>query len=80
MMLVFNPEKVEELARELHAGTKEVQRQEPMWPPQGHLGGPRGPYIEIDWDDLTEKAREDYRVQARYLIERYDVTPKRLEG
>lgn len=77
MMLVFNPEKVEELARELYAGAEEVQRQEPEFSPPEHLGGPRGPYIETRWDDLPEKVREDYRVQARYLIERYDVTPKR---
>lgn len=80
MMLVFNPVMVEELARDLHAGAEEARRQELTCPPLGHPGGLRGPYIEAGWDDLTEKAREDCRIQARYLIGRYDITPKKTEG
>lgn len=80
MMLVFNPEMVEELAMDLHIGAEVARRQEPTCPPPGHPGGLRGPYIEAEWNDLPEMVHEKYRIQARYLIGCYDITPKKTNG
>lgn len=69
MVLIFNPEKVEELSRALHEAGATVAAE--------RHGEKTRTFIE--WDDLTEKAREGRRIQARYLIERYDITPKKME-
>ncbi len=34
------------------------------------------PYPFIEWNDLPEKAREGRRLQAQYLLSRYNITPK----
>ena len=30
----------------------------------------------IEWDDLTEAAREGRRIQARYLLDKFDISKK----
>ena len=34
------------------------------------------PYPFIEWDDLPEKAKEGRRIQAVYLLNKYNITPK----
>ena len=59
---------VERLARELHeAGRAAVTAGATV--AQEHLGDKCRPFIE--WDDLTDNAKEGRRIQARYLLERY---------
>lgn len=76
MVLIFNPEKVEELSRALHEAGREAVIAGATVAAERHGEKTR---TFIEWDDLTEKAREGRRIQARYLIERYDITPKKME-
>lgn len=64
---------VEKLARELHeAGRAAVEAGQTV--AHGKFGEKARKFIE--WGDLDEAAREGRRVQARYLLGRYDVTPR----
>lgn len=57
---------VEPLARTLHeAGREAVER--------GQTQNPGGSFIE--WDAAPERTREGRRIQARYLLERYEINP-----
>ena len=58
---------VEALAIELHeAGRKAVE--------EGLTVNPTGKFLE--WNEITEQAREGRRVQARYLLENYSIVSK----
>lgn len=61
---------VETLAKELHeAGRKAVEARATV--AQEHHKDKVFPFIE--WDDLTEHAREGRRIQARYLLAKYKI-------
>lgn len=63
---------VETLARELHeAGREAVERKCTV----GHsMMDEDRPFLE--WDEITEEAKEGRRIQARYLLGKYNVIPK----
>ena len=64
---------VEMLARELHeAGRKAFDAGTTV--AQEHHKGKAFPFIE--WDDLTEHAREGRRIQARHLLTKFDIKRK----
>ena len=59
---------VEILAKELHeAGRKAVETGATVNPTGGRF---------LEWDEITEQAREGRRIQARYLLEKFDIAPK----
>ncbi|MDR3166022.1 MAG: hypothetical protein LBU13_10645 [Synergistaceae bacterium] len=59
---------VETLAEELHeAGRAAVEA--------GATVNPTGSKF-LEWDEITEQAREGRRIQARYLLERYEINKK----
>ncbi len=61
---------VKTLARELHeAGREAVEKRLVV-----RDDVPVMPFVE--WDAITENAREGRRIQARWLLERYRVTPR----
>lgn len=59
---------VETFAKELHAAGKEAVERGLV---VNNLGKPF-----TTWDEISEAAREGRRVQARYLLSRFDVTPR----
>ena len=64
---------VESLAKELHeAGREAVEAGATV--AQEHHKGKAFPFIE--WDDLTEHAREGRRIQARHLLGKFRIERK----
>jgi hypothetical protein len=64
---------VETLARELHeAGRAAVEGGQTVAAEKFGETSRRF----MDWNEITENAREGRRIQARYLLSRYDVTAK----
>ena len=33
----------------------------------------------LEWDEIEEKAREGRRIQARYLLDRFTITPRNIK-
>ena len=63
----------EELARELHeAGRAAVEAGATV---AAEKFGEKTRRF-MDWDEITENAREGRRIQARYLLERFVIDPK----
>ncbi len=60
------------LARDIHEAQREAVAKGKTL--TRALGSP--PYPFIEWKDLPEKAREGRRLQAQYLLSRYNITPK----
>ena len=64
---------IEELARELHeAGRAAVEAGATVAAEK--FGEKTRKFLE--WDEITEPAREGRRIQARYLLARYNITSK----
>ena len=62
----------ETLAREIHEAQREpVAKGKTLTRALGSA-----PYPFIEWHDLPEKAKEGRRMQAVYLLKRYNITPK----
>lgn len=63
---------VEDFAKELHeAGREAVERKCTV----GHsMMDEDRPFLE--WNEITEEAKEGRRIQARYLLSKYNVIPK----
>ena len=59
---------VESLAKELHeAGRKAVEAGATVNPTGGRF---------LEWDEITELAREGRRIQARHLLEKFRIERK----
>lgn len=59
---------VEMLAKELHeAGREAVKAGTTVNPTGGHF---------LEWDEITEQAREGRRIQARHLLEKFRIERK----
>lgn len=66
---------MEELAKELHeVGRTAVERGATVAADKGDQSR-----SFIEWVDLTDNAREGRRIQALYLLNKYDVTPKVID-
>lgn len=66
---------METIAKELHeAGRAAVERGATVAADKGDQSR-----HFIEWDDITENAREGRRIQALYLLNKYDVVPKVIE-
>lgn len=64
---------VETLAKELHeAGRAAVESGQTVAAEK--FGDPSRRFLE--WDEITEPAREGRRIQARYLLGKFDIAPK----
>jgi hypothetical protein len=63
---------IETLARELHeAGRAAVEQGATV--AAAKFGDPSRKFLE--WDEITEEAREGRRIQARYLLNKFTITP-----
>lgn len=63
---------IETLAKELHEAGREVEKGATVAAEK--FGEKTRAFVE--WDEITEAAREGRRIQARYLLDRYDMFPK----
>jgi len=64
---------IEDLAKELHeAGREAVEKGATV--AADKFGEKTRTFM--GWNDITENSREGRRIQARYLLERYDITKK----
>lgn len=63
-------DKLEELAYDLHEAGREAVAKNAMVNPNTHSRF-------LEWDELEEYMREGRRIQARYLLSRYDISLKK---
>lgn len=64
---------IEDLAFQLHeAGREAVEKGATV----AHSLGDSKTFKFLEWTEITETAREGRRIQARYLLSRYDISPK----
>lgn len=64
---------IEDLAKELHeAGRQAVLANKVV----KKDGAPLGQIKFLEWNEITEDAREGRRIQARYLLSKFDITNK----
>jgi len=65
--------KVEELAKELHeAGREAVEKRKTVVASLGL----KTPSIFLEWNEITEDAKEGRRIQVRYLLSKFDIKKK----
>ena len=65
--------KVEELARELHeAGREAVEKKKTVVASLGI----KTPNVFLEWYEINEDAKEGRRIQARYLLNKFNITKK----
>jgi hypothetical protein len=64
---------IEDLAKALHeAGRQAVLANKVV----KKDGAPLGQIKFLEWNEITEDAREGRRIQARYLLSKFDITNK----
>ena len=67
---------IEQLAKELHeAGREAVEKRKTVVSSLGL----KTPNKFLEWDEITEDAKEGRRIQARYLLARFNITDKDSE-
>ena len=65
--------KVEELAKELHeAGREAVEKRKTVVASLGL----KTPSKFLEWHEINEDAKEGRRIQARYLLNKFNITKK----
>ena len=65
--------KVDELAKELHeAGREAVEKRKTVVASLGL----KTPSKFLEWDEINEDAKEGRRIQARYLLSKFNITKK----
>lgn len=67
-------EKIEELAKSLHEAGREAVLTNKVIKKDG---APLGQIKFLEWDEIDEDAREGRRIQARFLLEKYVIYPKK---
>ena len=60
---------VEMLAKELHEARRAAIE-------AGASDTPKGGRFLLGWDDITDRVREGWRIQARHLLEKFRIDPK----
>lgn len=60
---------VETLAKELHEARRAAIE-------AGASDTPKGGRFLLGWDDITDRVREGWRIQARHLLEKFRIEPK----
>lgn len=66
--------KIEQLAKELHeAGREAVMKKKTVVASLGL----KTPSRFLEWDEIIEDAKEGRRIQARYLLAKFNITKKR---